>query len=155
MLHTEGWHNVNSSLWLLNGPANKLNVLRYNEGLCCISATCSSFPFTFLWYFHCSLQQQRAHINNSILRSKKSSLSDNTVSANGRQYAEMMWQPFISVWHLRALFVCVLPLKSMLWLKSLRMSFMQTACTRNRYSTSGETGEMMASWTAHKQKLWI
>ena len=39
----------------------------------------------------------------------------------------------------------------MLWLKSLRMSLIHTACTRNRYSTSGDTGVMTASCNTQNQ----
>lgn len=44
------------------------------------------------------------------------------------------------------------PLKSMLWLKSLRLSFKHTAWTRNRYSTSGDTGVMTASLNTHTHR---
>lgn len=40
----------------------------------------------------------------------------------------------------------------MLWLKSLRLSFKHTAWTRNRYSTSGDTGVMTASLNTHTHR---
>lgn len=50
------------------------------------------------------------------------------------------------------MFTCSsVPLKSILWLKSLRLSFKHTAWTRNRYSTSGDTGVMTASLSTHTQ----